>query len=77
MMQSSLCGHHHCRSLFSRHAAGFARSRARLCNCPSAAVQIGIRKRRTDILNISSHARTTGPILTLGQLRSNRAAKYP
>jgi len=41
MMPSLLCRHCHCGSFFSRRAAGFARSRARLCYCPSPAVHIG------------------------------------
>ena len=75
MMPSSL--HCHCHSDFSRHAAGFARSRARLRNCLSAAVQIDMLKLRPDMLSIGSHARTTGLMPTPAQLRSNRAAKYP
>jgi len=77
MMPSSLCEHRHCHSDFSRHAAGFTRSRARHGNCPTTAVQIGMRNRRPDVLSIISHARTSGPILTPGRPRSNRAAKYP
>ena len=75
MMPSSLFGHCHGRSYFSRRAAGFAQSCARLRNCPSTAVQIAMRKRRPNMLSIISIARTSGTILTPAQLRSNRAAK--
>jgi len=77
MMPSSLCRHCHCRSYFSRRAAGFARSRARLRNYPSPAVQIGMRKCRRNMLSIIPYARTSGLMLTPAQLRSNRAAKSP
>jgi hypothetical protein len=58
-------------------AAGFARSRVRLRTYPSPAVQIGMLKCRPDMLSIILYARTSGLMLTPGQLRSNRAAKYP
>ena len=77
MMPSSSFRHSHGHSYFSRRAAGFARSCARLCNCPSTAVQIAMRKRRPNMLSIISNARTSGAILTPAQLRSNRAAKSP
>jgi hypothetical protein len=77
MMPPSLFGHCHCRSRFSRRAAGFARSCARLRNSSSTPGKIGIRKRRPDMLSIISHARTSGLMLAPDQLRSNRAAKTP
>jgi hypothetical protein len=77
MMPASLFGHCHCRSRFSRRAAGFARSCAPLRNSSSTAGKIGMRKRRPDMLSIISLARTSGLILAPGQFRSNRAAKPP
>jgi hypothetical protein len=77
MTRSSLFGHYHCWSYFSRRAAGFARSHDRLRNCPSIAVQIAMRMRRPDMLSTISHARTSGAMLTPAQPRSNRAAKSP
>ena len=77
MMPSSLCEHRHCHSDFSRRAAGFTRSCARRRDGPSAAVQIGTRKRRPDMLTIILYARTSRLMLTPSQLTSGRAAKYP
>ena len=77
MMPSSLFRHRHYRFHFSRRTAGFARSCARLRNCPSTAVKIAMRKRHPDMLSIISNARTSGAILTPAQLTSNRAAKSP
>ena len=67
MLPSSLFGHCHGHSYFSRRAAGFAQSCARLRNCPSTAVQFVTRKRRPDMLIIKSNARTSGPIITPAQ----------
>jgi hypothetical protein len=36
-----------------------------------------MRKRRPDMLSITSHARTSGVMLMAGQLTSNPAAKSP
>jgi hypothetical protein len=77
MMPSSSFRHSHCRSRFSRRAAGFARSCARLRNYSSTAAKNSIRKRRPHMLSIILYARTSGLMLTPGQLRSNRAAKTP
>jgi len=77
MMPSSLFAHRHCRCYFSRPAAGFSRSCARLGNCPSTALQIGTRQRRPNQLSIISHATTSSVMLTPAQLRSDRAAKSP
>ena len=65
MMPSSLFRHRHYRFHFSRRTAGFARSCARLRNCPSTAVKIAMRKRHPDMLSIISNARTSGAIVSV------------
>jgi hypothetical protein len=77
MTASSLFGHCHCRSYFSRlpPASPDLASVSIITRPPT--VQTGMRKRRPAMLRIISHARTSGVMLTPGQLRSNSADKSP